>query len=106
MPRGNRTGPLGAGPMTGRGAGYCAGYPTPGFDNPAPTRFAGFRRGGGAFGWRHMFYATGLPGWLRGRSAPAAPQSEVEALEEQANWLKDQLNAINERLKALGKREE
>lgn len=26
MPRGNRMGPMGQGPMTGRGAGFCAGY--------------------------------------------------------------------------------
>jgi hypothetical protein len=34
MPRGDRTGPAGMGPMTGRGAGYCAGYSTPGYMNP------------------------------------------------------------------------
>ncbi len=26
MPGGDRTGPVGAGPMTGRGAGYCNGF--------------------------------------------------------------------------------
>ncbi|MCK4510615.1 DUF5320 domain-containing protein, partial [bacterium] len=31
MPRGDRSGPGGAGPMTGRGLGYCAGYPAPGY---------------------------------------------------------------------------
>jgi hypothetical protein len=34
MPRGDRTGPAGFGPMTGRGAGYCSGYSMPGFANP------------------------------------------------------------------------
>jgi hypothetical protein len=43
MPRGDKTGPWGLGPMTGRAAGYCAGYPVPGFMNPIP----GFRRGYG-----------------------------------------------------------
>ena len=49
MPRGDRTGPWGSGPMTGRAAGYCAGYPVPGFMNPAPRygRGIGFRRGWG-----------------------------------------------------------
>ncbi|MCK4498510.1 DUF5320 family protein [Candidatus Bathyarchaeota archaeon] len=49
MPRGDRTGPWGSGPMTGRAAGYCAGYPVPGFMNPAPGygRGQGFRRGWG-----------------------------------------------------------
>jgi hypothetical protein len=39
MPRGDGTGPRGLGPMTGRAAGYCAGYPTPGFMNPYGARF-------------------------------------------------------------------
>ena len=38
MPAGNGTGPLGFGPMTGRAAGYCAGYPVPGYMNPVPGR--------------------------------------------------------------------
>ena len=47
MPRGDRTGPAGMGPMTGRGAGYCAGYSVPGFANPAFGRglVFGFGRG-------------------------------------------------------------
>ncbi len=31
MPRGDRTGPSGMGPMTGRGMGYCAGFDRPGY---------------------------------------------------------------------------
>ena len=34
MPGGNRTGPAGMGPMTGRAAGLCAGYSVPGYMNP------------------------------------------------------------------------
>ena len=34
MPRGDGTGPAGMGPMTGRAAGYCAGYEMPGYLNP------------------------------------------------------------------------
>ena len=65
MPGGDRTGPRGLGPMTGRGAGYCGGYERPGFTNPAPgygMRFGGrFGGWGGGRGWRHWYYATGLP---------------------------------------------
>lgn len=43
MPGGDGTGPMGFGPMTGRAAGYCAGYPTPGFANPFGGRYAGGR---------------------------------------------------------------
>jgi len=33
MPWGDRTGPMGLGPMTGRAVGYYAGYPMPGYAN-------------------------------------------------------------------------
>jgi len=38
MPAGNGMGPIGLGPMTGRQAGYCAGYSLPGYMNPTPGR--------------------------------------------------------------------
>lgn len=72
MPRGDGTGPAGMGPMTGRAAGFCAGYPVPGFMNPVGGRgFWGRGRGrgfwgrGGGRGWRNWYYATGLPGWAQ-----------------------------------------
>ena len=40
MPRGDGTGPAGIGPMTGRAAGYCAGYGIPGYMNPVGGRRA------------------------------------------------------------------
>lgn len=49
MPRGDRTGPAGAGPMTGRGMGYCAGYNVPGYANPCFGRSLG--RGFGRRFW-------------------------------------------------------
>jgi hypothetical protein len=63
--------------MTGRGAGICAGNDVPGNMNLSSGRFGrGFgwgqsrrfanrsQRGGGR-GWRHQYYATGQPGWMR-----------------------------------------
>lgn len=69
MPRGDGTGPAGMGPMTGRAAGYCAGYSAPGFTNGAVRGgFGGYGgrggRGGGR-GRRNWYYATGVPGWAR-----------------------------------------
>ena len=65
MPGGDGTGPAGMGPMTGRAAGYCAGYPVPGGMNPVPRRgYLGRGRGGGR-GWRNWYYATGLTGGQR-----------------------------------------
>jgi len=81
MPWGDRTGPMGMGPMTGRGLGVCAGFGGPGNSYAAPRR--GFRgRGGGrgGRGFRNRYYATGMPGWQRGGPGwggwgawPAAP---------------------------------
>ena len=41
MPRGDRRGPEGTGPMTGRGLGYCAGNDQPGFAANAAPQGAG-----------------------------------------------------------------
>ncbi|MBN2160125.1 MAG: DUF5320 domain-containing protein [Spirochaetes bacterium] len=120
MPRGDRTGPLGYGPMTGRGAGYCAGNSVPGYMNPVygrgrgPGGGRGF--GGGGRGWRNMFYATGLPFWARGYppvspawgeyGAPVyqgelTPEREMEALKNQTGFFQKQIDAINERIREL-----
>jgi hypothetical protein len=66
---------MGAGPMTGRGAGYCAGQVEPGYANPAPRL-----------------------GLARRSIAPPTPQQETETRKEQAGWLKDQLDAIIKRI--------
>lgn len=65
MPLGDRTGPWGLGPMTGRAMGYCAGYPVPGFMNPGPWFGPGFGRGFG----RGFGFGRGR-GWRRGGFSP------------------------------------
>ncbi len=99
MPRGDRTGPMGAGPMTGRGAGWCAGYERPGFAASTPGRGLGLGYRGGR-GRRNMYYATGLPGWARAGAVPPAPvvEQELADLKAQAGWLAGQLNAIQKRI--------
>ena len=106
MPRGDGTGPMGIGPMTGRGMGYCSGYKTPGYAN---ARF-GMGRGRG---FRGMYYMTGLPGWARyganqydyAVNQTAAPEvDEKEALKNQADLLEKQLKGVRERLKGLKKK--
>jgi len=47
MPAGDRTGPMGMGPMTGRAAGYCAGYSVPGYLNTVGGRGPGLGFGHG-----------------------------------------------------------
>ncbi len=116
MPGGDRTGPMGLGPMTGRAAGYCAGYNMPGYMNPVFGRGGGWFGRGGGRGWRHRYYATGLPGWARAQYAypqfapfpgavtPPDPQEEVEYLREQSTILKQQLEDINRRIEEIQKK--
>lgn len=105
MPGGDGTGPMGMGPMTGRGMGRCAGYVAPGYAN------AGFGRGRGR-GFRRMYYMTGVPGWARYGAYPygfapyadrdTAPDvDEKEILQQQAGFLEKQLNEVRERLKGM-----
>ena len=46
MPRGNGTGPLGKGPMTGHAAGTCAGNGKPAVAAPTDNKGLGLGRGG------------------------------------------------------------
>jgi hypothetical protein len=116
MPAGDGTGPMGMGPMTGRAAGYCAGYGFPGYTNPIPGRGFGFWHfGRGAFGrgrgYRHWYYATGLPFWA-GQAVYAAmphatpyyaapnmsPEQELTYLKDQAEYLAASLDEIQQRI--------
>jgi len=107
MPGGNGTGPLGQGPMTGRAAGFCAGYQVPGYANPVGGRgFFGRGRGfggrGGGFGRGRGFgwYGAGF-----GFPVPVAPsvtgEQELQELKQQAEFLQSSLSQINERISQL-----
>ncbi len=112
MPGGDGTGPGSMGPMTGRAAGYCAGYPVAGFMNPIP----GCGPGGWGHGWgrgrgrRHRFRGGGWGHWSGFPSyAPAygvregevTPQQELDALKEQAEYLQDALGGVRQRIEEL-----
>jgi Family of unknown function (DUF5320) len=128
MPGGDRTGPMGMGPMTGRAAGYCAGSAVPGFMNAPGGR--GFGGGGGGQGGggrgrrgrRNQFYATGLTGWQRaatgmpafggGQVASAAQaqpdaspevsrEQELGALKQHAETMEQQVKQLRERIQQL-----
>ena len=73
MPRGDRTGPRGYGSMTGRAAGYCAGYPVPGFMNPIRGYGRGLGRGLGR-GWRRGYGRGYGRGWWTYPPVPTRPQ--------------------------------
>jgi len=128
MPGGDGTGPAGLGPMTGRAAGYCAGYPVPGYMNPIGGRgYWAWGRGG--WGRRNWFYATGLTGWQRaaygypawgrpvpfayppayGAAAPyvppyAAPFPPAVSKEQEMDSLKGQAEYLEDALDGIRKR--
>jgi len=112
--------------MTGRAAGYCAGYDVPGSADALGERgrigargrgAARVRQGAGAGpgrGHRRMYYATGLPGWMRygcrGWAArPTAGMSterEKELLGQQVQFLRSELEFVDRRLNDLADRSE
>ena len=108
MPGGDRTGPLGAGPMTGWGLGYCGGYNVPGYANyanmrPFFGRGYGFGRGRGrgmrrglGFGlrWGAPFYPYPYASYV----PPYSGENEAEILRQEAKQLEDSLEQINKRL--------
>ena len=89
MPRGDKTGPYGAGPMTGRAAGYCAGYTVPGYMNTGGGYSRGYGRGWGrgfGRGWGRGWcvYPPQVivqPAYSQVTPPPQTPQQEVTALE-------------------------
>jgi hypothetical protein len=109
--------------MTGRAAGFCAGYDVPGFANVFFGRGSGRGFGGGGGrgrgrGWRNRFFATGLTGWQRAANtqppasgpypleqAPAA-DVDVETLKAQARHFEDALQGIRKQIEELESRTE
>ncbi len=119
MPRGDGTGPAGMGPMTGRAAGYCAGYPVPGYMNPVPGY--GFGRGWGrgfgrGLGFRGGYWGAPYGAAAYGYGAPyqvppvyytapygarPSPEQELDALKGQAEYFEDALDGIKKRIQEL-----
>jgi len=116
MPKGDRTGPAGMGPMTGRAAGYCTGAGAPGFAS-APGWGAGGRglgygrafgygpRRGWGRGWASYAYPVGVYAPPPAEGLYAAPWEDVDtqiaALQDQARWMKESLSQIEEQIKTL-----
>ena len=94
MPMGNRMGPNGMGPGTGRGAGFCNGFNMPGtFNRGGRGRgFAAGNMGGGFQSGRHAGY-----GYI-GRYQAISEDQQNEMLREEAEFLEKRLNFIKEQL--------
>jgi len=102
MPGGDRTGPMGAGPRTGRGLGYCSGNSQPGWVY-GPGRGMGFGRGRG---WGRGFWGRGRWCWYgpyypAPYSVPYDEETEKKTLEAEANFLKNRLKELEQRLAEL-----
>ena len=98
MPRGDRSGPNGMGPMTGRAAGFCSGYDRPGYMNPAGGRGyygRGYGRGFG-IGFAPTYPITPAP-----YPTSANAENESDYLENELNMLKEDMKHIEARLKEI-----
>ncbi len=87
MPRGDGTGPMGMGPMTGRGAGFCSGFANSGF--------------GCGRGFRGRQTRFGYP-----VAVNYGASGGEEELKAQVKYLEVQLERVNEQLGKLGKDED
>ena len=109
MPGGDRTGPQGRGPMTGRSAGFCAGFSGPGYANPEPVR--GFGRGmGRGFGrgyWGRRMFWHGFPYLYYQRSFPTEKKEEEKTyLENMVKNLEEEIKSIRDRIQEISKEKE
>ena len=111
MPRGDRTGPWGAGSMTGRATGYCAGYTVPGFMNSVRGYGRGFGRcfGRGRYAYSQSVsvqpaYSTAdLPSTrqvFRKEEAVTLENYQSELLSEKAD-LEKEINSIRAKIETL-----
>lgn len=93
MPRGDRTGPEGRGAMTGRGAGFCGGYDSPGFS-----------RGGRAGAGRGLGRGFSGRGAGRGRMnhyGQAYYGDRIEENRDTVKSLKDEISSVEQYLQEL-----
>jgi hypothetical protein len=104
MPGGDGTGPMGRGPMTGRAAGLCAGYPALGYTTPGYGQ--GYGRGLGR-GVGRGFWGRGRRFWYRDyHDIPfnqPSKEEEKDYLKNLVKNLEDELKAVKDRLQDLTK---
>lgn len=117
MPSGDRTGPAGQGPATGRRLGYCSGFDSPGYlkgSGGGRGRRAGFGfsfgRGmgraagyGRGRGWGYNFPEYGLM-YRTPWAHPMTREEEISLLKEESEALKRSQEDIEKRLSDLEKK--
>ncbi len=111
MPGGDGTGPFGAGPMTGRGVGFCRGNDAPGCPNGrggvrGMSGQPGIRPEGRRRGFRRWFQGSFLPGWMRpGSGADVSGTDDIDLLKRKSEYLERALAGVNARISELDKKE-
>lgn len=90
MPNGNGTGPVGAGPMTGRGAGKCAGNSVAGWQTSGGGRRCG----------------THPRGYFRQHAQHAVAAADTMVLQGKIDTLHAQLALLEQQLVELGAKKE
>jgi len=96
-------GPNGAGSMTGRSLGHCAGYDSPGFTKGQPLGGAGYGRGfAHRFGRNsaRSFPPVAAP-YQYAAPVPLSREQELNLLKNQADQLQESLKAVKVRIEAL-----
>ena len=126
MPFGDKKGPDGRGPKTGRGLGDCGGYETPGSTKDFNRQFAGRGFGGGG---RGGFGGGGRGSGGRGRGGPGfgghrgrggfggrgrfgpfgarviTDEEHKAIIEDEIKFREDELKAMQEHLEKINKEE-
>jgi len=112
MPKGNKTGPEGRGPQTGRGFGFCAGHSDPGYTkSPGMGMERGYcggrgRRGGG-WGRGRRYYSDiylNYPDMTPPRHTHLKfinSEDESKYLEQILTNLKGEIEVIEKRLQEI-----
>ncbi len=117
MPRGDKTGPNGQGPMTGRRFGYCSGNDRPGFMQGGEGFRGGgrFRAFGGGFGrgfgrgrgtgWRaNQPIQTIQPAVQTPTTQTITPEQEKQLLEQDKQDIKDEIEILKQEMKNIEQR--
>jgi hypothetical protein len=120
MPKGDRTGPMRTGAMSGRAKGFCAGFDMPGYAHLTVGGGAGLRAGrrrggwsgptvGGRGGCYRPFAASRMGRMNFGGYVfppqPFNPELEVESLRNRSQVLQSEMDAVNKRLAELEEQE-
>ncbi len=110
MPRGDKTGPLGIGPMSGRRMRFCAGNRETGNTNgrKGPERERMNQHAGISYrsnhGFCNRYYATGIPCGKRStenKNGEKNQMSELEILKSCVDFLEQQKTMLIERIHML-----